>query len=129
MPENILYMQEKLKSFFATDAYFYSFLLVLVALVSFGLGKQSVLPEKATPNTFPAVSTEPHRLVPNREVLAAEASATAASGSVIASKSGSKYHLPSCPGAKQIKESNKITFDSIAAAEAAGYTPAANCNF
>ena len=120
-------MQEKLKSFFGTDAYFYSFLLVLVALVSFALGKQSVLTEKVILDATPTVSTESQHLVPNREVLAAEASATAALSSVIASKSGSKYHLPSCPGAKQIKESNKITFDSVAAAEAAGYTPAANC--
>lgn len=48
-------------------------------------------------------------------------------GQYVASKSGSKYHLPWCPGAKQIKESNKIYFDSKEAAEKAGYTPAANC--
>ncbi len=48
-------------------------------------------------------------------------------GSVVASKSGTKYHLPDCPGAKQIKESNKISFASVSAARAAGYTPAANC--
>ncbi len=53
----------------------------------------------------------------------------AASGSqqVVASKNGTKYHLPTCPGAKQISEKNKITFKSIEEARAAGYTPAANC--
>jgi methylphosphotriester-DNA--protein-cysteine methyltransferase len=46
---------------------------------------------------------------------------------VVASKSGTKYHLPTCPGAKQIKSTNLITFNSKQEAEAAGYTPASNC--
>lgn len=46
---------------------------------------------------------------------------------VVASKAGKRYHLPSCPGAKQIAVKNLINFDSIEAAEQAGYTPAANC--
>lgn len=45
----------------------------------------------------------------------------------VASKNGTKYHLPSCAGAKQIQEENKIIFNSKAEAEAAGYTPASNC--
>jgi len=48
-------------------------------------------------------------------------------GTVVASKNGSKYHLPSCSGAKQINEVNKIVFASAEEARAAGYTPAANC--
>lgn len=46
---------------------------------------------------------------------------------VVASKSGSKYHYPWCGGAKQIKEENKIFFNSPQEARNAGYTPAANC--
>ena len=49
------------------------------------------------------------------------------SGEVVASKSGTKYHLPTCSGAKSIKPENLITFATIAEAKAAGYTPAANC--
>jgi methylphosphotriester-DNA--protein-cysteine methyltransferase len=49
------------------------------------------------------------------------------SGSYVASKSGTKYHLPWCPGAKQIKEDNKIWFDTKEDAEKSGYAPAANC--
>ncbi len=45
----------------------------------------------------------------------------------VASKSGTKYHLDTCPGAKQIKAENKITFASREEAEAAGFAPAANC--
>jgi hypothetical protein len=48
-------------------------------------------------------------------------------GQVVASKNGTKYHYPWCAGAKQIAEKNKISFPSIEAARAAGYTPAANC--
>ena len=53
--------------------------------------------------------------------------ASAAEGKYVASKSGTKYHLPWCGGAKQIKEANKIWFDTKEEAEAAGYTPATNC--
>ena len=45
----------------------------------------------------------------------------------VASKNGTKYHLPTCSGAKTIGETNKVWFASKEAAEAAGYAPAANC--
>jgi hypothetical protein len=48
-------------------------------------------------------------------------------GEIVASKNGSKYHYSYCPGAKQIKEENKISFNSSKEAEAAGYTIASNC--
>lgn len=48
-------------------------------------------------------------------------------GQVVASKNGTKYHLPTCPGAKQISDKNKITFNSAEEARAAGYSPASNC--
>ena len=47
---------------------------------------------------------------------------------VVASKNGSKYHFLWCSGAKQIKEENKIYFNSEEEAVAAGYTLAANCS-
>jgi methylphosphotriester-DNA--protein-cysteine methyltransferase len=45
----------------------------------------------------------------------------------VASKTGKKYHLPWCTGAKNIPENNKIWFNSIDEAKKAGYTPALNC--
>ena len=48
-------------------------------------------------------------------------------GSVVASKTGAKYHFPWCAGARSIKEENKIWFDSVEQARAAGFTPAGNC--
>jgi hypothetical protein len=119
-------MKEKLKSFLYDDTTFYTALLLLVAIVSFGLGRQSILEQSSQQINNPVTLDEIVPLVPNRGVLTAE---TAIAGVVVASKSGTKYHLPTCPGAKQIKESNIIEFSSVQAAEAAGYTAAANCRF
>jgi hypothetical protein len=48
---------------------------------------------------------------------------------VVVSKSSSskKYHHAWCPGASQIKESNRLWFPTSADAEAAGYSLAGNC--
>jgi len=46
----------------------------------------------------------------------------------VASKSGTKYYLPSCPGVEHIEEANKVWFISADAAQAQGYSPAANCD-
>jgi len=48
-------------------------------------------------------------------------------GQVVASKNGTKYYLSGCAGADRISDANKVWFASPAAAAAAGYTPAANC--
>ncbi len=48
-------------------------------------------------------------------------------GKYVASKSGAKYHLTTCPGARTISEANKIWFETKEEAEKAGYTPAATC--
>lgn len=46
----------------------------------------------------------------------------------VASKNGARYHYPWCSGAQNIKEENKLWFATKEAAEAAGYTPAQNCD-
>ncbi|MDB9944483.1 hypothetical protein OAD26_00590, partial [bacterium] len=46
---------------------------------------------------------------------------------VVGSINGTKYHLPWCPGAQQMKEENKIVFETQEQAREAGYTPAGNC--
>lgn len=119
-------MLEKLKSFLADDALFMAILLLLVGVVSFGLGRQSVVGEVVDlGRTSPAgiIFTEAPSLPPADTAPLKQPGA----GQVVASRSGSKYHLPNCPGASQIKQENKVYFDTIALAEAAGYTAAANC--
>lgn len=124
----------KFKSFLANDLLFYSVLLVLIAVGSFGLGRLSVsstkVPEKPLflkENITPAsvVSAVPDTVAST--TTKAEVPPVSKSTAVVGSKSGTKYHLPDCPGAKRIKPANLISFETVSAAKAAGYTPASNC--
>ncbi|MBY0110427.1 hypothetical protein K2Y00_00245 [Patescibacteria group bacterium] len=100
-----------------TDA-LYLTLVVLVAIASFQLG---MLNERQT-------GGEAEFSIEYLGASAATPSLPEAVGGVyVGSVNGTKYHLPSCPGARTISEGNKIWFASKAEAEAAGYTPAANC--
>ena len=49
-------------------------------------------------------------------------------GEVVASKTGTKYYLPTCPGVDRISLENKVYFLSAALARAEGYEPASNCD-
>lgn len=129
-------MWQKLKSFLANDTSFYTALLLLVAVGSFGLGRQSV--SRGGEIVPPAVSMDAlapaavAQAVVEPATTSAPVAAAAPLGApkttvVVGSKSGTKYHLPDCPGAKRIKPENLVSFESIAAAKAAGYTAAANC--
>lgn len=91
--------------------------LILASSASFGLGYLTGLDAgfitqtgEGSKNTFDETSFS-----------------TTTEGQVVASKSGTKYYLPSCAAADRISETNKIWFVSAMAAVSAGYTPAANC--
>lgn len=108
------------------------FLIVLVGAASFGLGRLSVSDSAKTPVRIVYPAGEGEKTVASSvNVSAAAANTAAAVGQspekVVASKSGSKYHFPWCPGASRISQKNKIWFDSPAQAEAAGYEKASNC--
>ncbi len=133
-------MLNKLKSLLLDDTAYMAFLLVLVAVASFGLGRMSVnLPQ----NQPAAVSQSVVNLVKSPELPTVSSSTPAGpveslpvlpnpqqgAQNFVASKSGTKFHALNCPGAKQIKDTNKIFFASENDAEAAGYTRAANCKF
>jgi hypothetical protein len=114
-------MSEKLKSLLLDDAVFYALLVVSIAIVAFVLGRSSMVhvqPQSAgvqiSRQNVPSVGQTPDLPISD-------------SASVVVSSSGTKYHLQDCPGAKQIKESNRIIFSSIAEARAAGYSAAGNC--
>src|SRR3989344_562236 len=88
---------------------FLALVIILVALLSFGIGRLSVTgkepirieydPELTTNNSQPTTSQ-------TASVITA-----IKGGGVVASKNGTKYHYSHCAGAKQIKEENKISFD------------------
>ena len=65
--------------------------------------------------------------VADRGDRAAAAEEGRGGGAYVASKNGAKYYLSTCSGAKRINEENKVWFATVAEAQAAGYTPAANC--
>jgi len=118
-------MLEKLKSFIEDEAIYVSILIIFVAIASFGLGRASITNKDMAQNKPAGVeiinnekNTENRRDEMNKSDFF-----------LVASKSGARYHLLDCPGASQIKESNKIFFASIIEAKAAGFTPAANCQF
>lgn len=111
-------MTEKFKSWLLDDVVFYALLLVSVAIVAFLLGRNSF---NDTQPQAAGVQISQSQIPQSIENIATE------TVSVIASRSGAKYHLPDCPGAKQIKASNKISFSTIEQAKAAGYSAAANC--
>lgn len=114
----------KIKSLLEDPAIFTSLLLLLVAIASFGLGRQSVGDVAAVLPASQEASAQNSLLPTESPRISSE---TAGESRYVASKNGQVYHLLICPGAKQISEANKVYFDTKEEAEAAGLRPAANC--
>ncbi len=107
----------KIKRFYANIPLevLFSIIIILVGFSAFGLGRLSVLTEQKqtiTPLYNNSLSVKPTVVL---------------RGTVVASKKGTKYHYPWCPGALKMSEKNKRWFDSIQDARNAGYLPAGNC--
>jgi hypothetical protein len=101
-------------------------LFVVVTFLAFGLGRLSALTESVPQVAFVGAAVDAVGAGDNATVQATAPSAQSP-GAIVASKKGTKYHFPWCPGATAMNESNKIWFASEAEARAAGYTPASNC--
>jgi len=99
--------------------------VVLLGLMSFGLGRLSVLEDRKVPVMLCSAVEQAMTPVPN--VAEAAPQQTAQQSGYVASKNGTAYHFPWCSGAQRIKEENKVWFASKAEAEAAGYRPASTC--
>jgi hypothetical protein len=114
---------------------FLALVIILTASLSFGIGRLTVAGDREPIRLEydqALVQDNPSILGTNQTASAIQgagdaASPTAKAGEVLASSKGTKYHYPHCSGAKQIKADNRVIFPSAAAAEAAGYTLAANC--
>ena len=107
--------------FISDDTIFYVTLFVLVSIGSFGLGRLEVDAPVALSSTNQA------GVVLTEVSVASATSVDATTGQLVGSKNGSKYHALWCPGASQIKDSNKVFFASIDEAQSRGYSPAGNC--
>jgi len=125
---SIRHMQEKFKSFILNDQVFYGVIIIIVGIGSFGLGKASVSTITQTASVQMIEPVVINDLAQNQDIQKSHTEGEQSSQTTfIASKNGTKYHLKDCPGAKQIKPTNRIIFTSTQKAEAAGYTKAANC--
>ncbi|MCD5381690.1 MAG: hypothetical protein LR017_00055 [Candidatus Pacebacteria bacterium] len=100
------------------EEHYIAVLLVFVALVSFALGQYSV-------RGIPIVTE--HTAHHAQRIQIASSTTDTTPVHYVASKKGTKYHLPWCTGADRIHDANKVFFASQEAAIAAGYTPAGNC--
>lgn len=116
MKESISYLKDKIKLVANNKDIFFIIILILTALGSFGLGRLSKIDEKRTPFK-----------IQNTALIGNFDENSSIKGNYVASKNGSKYHLPWCSGAQTISEKNKIWFDTKEEAENRGYTPAKNC--
>ena len=88
--------------------------VVLVGVGAFGLGRLSA-----------AEGGEPQLVI---NTPSQTATLVAAEEKYVASKSGTKYYLPHCSGAARILPENLLWFATVAEAQVAGYTAAANCS-
>lgn len=110
-------ISEKIKSFL--QQYIILLIFILLANLSFSLGKVSIILSETKKIQVVAYST------PSFKVF--EEGRETGSGTVAASKNGTKYYYLNCSGLKRIKESNLVYFDDFGAAERAGYDLAKNC--
>ncbi len=107
---------------------FLTILVVLVAFISFGLGRLSGLEtvRKDIEIEFPK-GQEASVFLGTFATGTPKAISSKTSGTYVASKNGTKYYLPSCGSSKNISKKNRIWFDNKKEAEDAGYEPASNC--
>lgn len=131
---NIQEITEKFKGYFNNPEYALTALIICVSLSSFWLGRISAHEQvESTQNLQTAtvlkgsLNAEPKGSKVSEVRTNEIKSEVPVEGGYVASKSGTKYHLPWCGSAKQIKEENKIWFATKEEAEKAGYSPASNC--
>jgi preprotein translocase subunit SecE len=103
---------------------FFALITALAAVIIFSLGYfiSNLLNSPAGRSKPPIVVeriTDDSNYIENRQ--------TFQEGEVVASVNSDKFHYLHCPGAKTIKEENKIYFPSAQEAIKAGFVLAGNC--
>ena len=115
---------------------FLSLCIVLISVIGFNLGRINALNKTPTNIKEPAnkanifdVANSKSEILNPKQTQNPKFQSLKSDPRVVASKASStkKYHFTWCPGAKQIKETNKLWFENDIAARRAGYTLAGNC--
>jgi hypothetical protein len=110
-------------------------IIILVGVVSFGLGKLSER-EGGSGSVDAGAAVRVEQPAAASSVLVGEQEQEAErapeegpfpEGRFVASRNSDVFHLPWCPGAARISEANEVWFETREQAEAAGLRPAANC--
>lgn len=115
--------------------------IILIALISFGAGRlyEASLAEEAgiltnsPPNHEPeqmanvASNTPAQNPTDSTSQNLIDKTSNALKIQIVGNKNSKIYHYPWCSGAKNMKEGNKVFFNSIEEAQKAGYKPAGNC--
>ncbi len=114
-------MWQKFKGLIEEPLVVLPLIIITVAVISFGLGRQSV-------NLLPAAVSVGVSIGTSSDFVVSTATIGGETESVYASKNGTKYYYTDCSGLARISEQNKITFGSALEAEAAGYGKASNCH-
>lgn len=109
------------------DDLFIALIIVLVAVIGFGLGRLSAIYDQKEPIRIEYGVNQTSIAKNALSGTNLEVSPPSEEKLYVASKNSDKYHFPWCSGAKRIKESNKMWFSSKEEAEGMGFKPAGNC--
>ncbi len=107
--------------------YFLTLAIILVAILSFGIGRLTGSPKLGVSMNYEQVPNDqgPSTKVQSDSTLSLGPSDLSASPSVFASSKGTRYYYSGCRNT--ISDKNKVTFATAAMAEQAGYTLASGC--
>lgn len=120
-------MLSKIKSFVDAwaDELFLVAVILLVGLISFGLGRLSVNSSESNELVVESTPVATSEIINLKSEIASGGEVEAAT--IVGNKSSKIYHREDCPGAQRMSEANKIYFASIVEAQKAGFRPAGNC--
>ncbi len=140
------YFVDRAKSYFdmnkMPEVVFILAVFLLTATLAFALGRLSTYEKQKEPITVtkteeyykwngidPTSSTSVIPVNTGIQSASTQASQTTVTekGSIVASKSGTKYYYTWCSGVARIKEENKVYLNTVEEARAKGLTPASGC--
>ena len=130
--KSIQYFKDKIKGFGSLDKslIFQAFIIIIVAIGSFLLGRISVdikndaeVDIVSNQDIKLDISSKNYPKIPIKTTL----SQSDASGKYVASKNGKLYYRIGCGASSRIKNENKVFFDTMKDAEEGGFQGSSSC--